>query len=108
MSTPDGPGLTGSAYAAVAKVDSFSQGMSRLAELFIAHPELHWLQASTDPSGHVDIIVTAGTGVLRDWVHALPAARRKQDLFSVHSGAAFEDLLIDGSLTVHVRPGGGA
>lgn len=108
MSAPGGIGETAGSYAAVAKVDSFSQGMSQLAELFQHHPELRWVQASTDPTGHVDIIVLAGTGILRDWVHALPNARRKQDLFSVHSGAAFEDLLIDGPLTVHVRPGGGA
>lgn len=101
-------GETAGTYKAVQDVASFTAGMARLAELFVSHPELQWLQATTDPTGHVDIIVSAGTGVLRDWVHALPAARRKQDLFSIHSGAAFEELLLDGSLTVHVRPRAGA
>jgi hypothetical protein len=108
MTAPGGPGITGSAYAAVAHIDSFSQGMARLAELFTSHPELRWMQASTDPEGHVDIIVSAGTGVLHSWVHALPTARRTKDLYSVHSGAAYEDVLTEGMLKVHVRKGSGA
>jgi hypothetical protein len=93
-------GETASAHA----VHSFSEGMTRLAALFSSHPELMWVRATADPSGRVDIIVDAGTGVLHNWVHALPEARRKQDLFSLQSGAAIEEVLIDGTLTVHVRP----
>jgi len=90
-------------------VHAFGEGMTQLAQVFLAHPELNWLQATSNPDGHVDIIVHAGPGVLRDWVHALsPAARRKQDLYSLQSGAAIEDVLIDGPLSVHVRPTGGA
>jgi len=37
----------------------------------------------------------------------LPEARRKQDLFSLQSGAAVEEILVDGFLTIHVRPRGG-
>lgn len=101
--TPHGIGETASAYS----MQSFSEGMTRLAELLRSHPELVWVRASADPAGHVDIIVDAGTGVLHSWVHALPTARRKQDLYSLHSGAAIEEVLVDGSLTVHVRPRGG-
>jgi hypothetical protein len=97
-------GETAGAYA----VAGFSEGIARLADLLKAHPELVWVRASADTAGHVDIIVDAGTGVLHNWVHALPTARRKQDLFSLHSGAAVEEVLIDGTLTVHVRPRGGA
>lgn len=104
---PGGPGETASTYAAVREIDQFSNGMARLAALFSDHPELKWLSATTDPTGHVEIIVNAGTGILRDWVHALPTARRKQDLYSVHSGAAIEEILIEGPITVHVRPRGG-
>ena len=96
-------GQTAGAYA----VAGFSEGITRLADLLRAHPELVWVRATADPAGHVDIIVDAGTGVLHHWVHALPAARRKQDLFTIHSGAAIEEILFDGSLTVHVRPRGG-
>lgn len=98
-----GMGDTAGAYA----VHGFSEGMTRLAALFQSHPELLWVRATADPAGHVDIIVDAGTGVLHAWVHALPEARRKQDLFSLQSGAAIEEVLTDGSLTVHVRPRGG-
>lgn len=101
-------GATAGTYKAMQDVAAFTDGMARLAQLFVSHPELQWLQATTDPTGHVDIVVSAGTGVLRDWVHALPSARRKQDIYSIHSGAAFEELLVDGPLTVHVRPRGGA
>jgi hypothetical protein len=94
--------------AGVYAVHSFSEGMARLAQLLTAHPELVWVRATADPAGHVDIIVDAGTGVLHRWVHALPDARRKQDLFSLHSGAAVEEVLLDGTITVHVRPRGGA
>jgi hypothetical protein len=106
MSAPGGIGETAGTYKAVNDVAQFTDGMARLAELFLHHPELKWLQATTDPAGHVDIIVSAGTGVLRDWVHALPSARRKQDIYSIHSGAAYEELLVDGFLTVHVRDRG--
>lgn len=102
--TAPGAGETAGVYS----VHSFSEGITRLADLLKSHPELVWVRASADPAGHVDIIVDAGTGVLHDWVHALPTARRKQDLFSLHSGAAVEEVLIDGSITVHVRPRAGA
>ena len=101
--SPHGPGDTAGTYA----VHSFSEGIARLANLLNQHPELIWVRASADTAGHVDIIVDAGTGVLHNWVHALPAARRKQDLFTIHSGAAIEEILVDGSLTVHVRPRSG-
>jgi hypothetical protein len=94
--------------AGLYSVQSFTEGITRLADLLKSHPELVWVRASADPAGHVDIIVDAGTGVLHAWVHALPSARRKQDLFSIHSGAAIEEVLVDGSLTVHVRPRAGA
>ena len=100
---PGGPGDTANVYA----VHGFSEGMTRLAQLFTLHPELLWVRATADPAGHVDIIVDAGTGVLHAWVHALPEARRKQDLFSLQSGAAVEEVLMDGLLTIHVRPRGG-
>lgn len=102
-SIPGGLGATAGAYS----VQSFNEGIARLAELLRSHPELVWVRAMADPAGHVDIIVDAGTGVLHNWVHALPTARRKQDLFSLHSGAAIEEILVDGSLTVHVRPRSG-
>jgi hypothetical protein len=98
-SIPGGPGQTAQVY----QVANFSNGMARLAQVFLDHPELVWLRANTNPDGHVDIIVNAGTGVLHAWVHALPSARRKQDLYSLHSGAAIEEILTDGPLTVHVR-----
>ncbi len=103
MTALGGPGETAGTYA----VHSFSEGITRLANLLSQHPELVWVRASTDTAGHVDIIVDAGTGVLHRWVHALPEARRRQDLFSLQSGAAIEEVLIDGSLTIHVRPRGG-
>lgn len=103
MTTLGGPGQTAGAYA----VHSFSEGITRLADLLKSHPELVWVRATADPAGHIDIIVDAGTGILHNWVHALPAARRKQDLFSLQSGAAVEEVLLDGSLTVHVRPRAG-
>lgn len=103
MTAPGGMGEVAGAYS----VHSAMEGIARLAELMKSHPELVWVRASADPAGHVDIIVDAGTGVLHNWVHAMPSARRKQDLFSIHSGAAVEEILIDGSLTVHVRPRGG-
>lgn len=103
-SIPGGIGQTASVYAAHAQVTQFSLGMARLSELFHDHPELRGLQATVDQAGHVDIIAYAETGVLRDWIRALPTARRSQDLFTLQSGAAIEELLIDGSLTVHVRP----
>ncbi len=93
--------------AGVHAVHSFSEGMTRLAQLFTLHPELLWVRATADPAGHVDIIVDAGTGVLHAWVHALPEARRKQDLFSLQSATAVEEVLMDGLLTIHVRPRGG-
>lgn len=92
-------GPTASAY----KVSRFADGMA-LAWLFSQHPELKGLAATIDQSGHVDIIAHAETGVLRDWIRALPTARHTQDLYTLQSGAAFEHVLIDGSLTVHVRP----
>jgi hypothetical protein len=103
MTAPGGPGEAANVYA----VHSFSEGMTRLADLLRAHPELVWVRATATPAGHVDIIVDAGTGVLHQWVHALPEARRKQDLFSLQSGAAVEEVLVDQSLTIHVRPRGG-
>ena len=103
MTPPGGPGQTAGVYA----IQSFNEGIARLADLLKSHPELVWVRAMADTAGHVDIIVDAGTGVLHNWVHALPVARRKQDLFSIHSGAAIEEILVDGSLTVHVRPRGG-
>lgn len=104
MSTPSGMGDTAGAYA----VHSFAAGMARLAWIFQMHPELRGVQAVVDQTGHVDIVATAEPGVLHDWVHALPNARREQGLFSIHSGAAYEVVLVDEALTVHVRPVGGA
>lgn len=104
MTAPGGPGETGAAYATHAQLTAFGAGMALLAQVFTAHPELRGLQATVDHAGHVDIIAYAETGVLRDWIRALPTARRSQDLFTLQSGAAIEELLIDGSLTVHVRP----
>jgi hypothetical protein len=96
-------GETASAHA----VSQFHAGMSRLAWLFSQHPELKGLQATVDQQGHVDIIVNAGAGVLHDWVHALPEAKRTRGLFSLQSGPAFEELLTADHLTIHVRPKGG-
>lgn len=104
MTTPSGPGDTANVYA----VHIFSEGMASLAVLFSAHPELRGLQATVDQLGHVDIIAYAETGVLRDWIRALPAARHTHDLYTLQSGAAIEDVLRDGLLTVHVRPKAGA
>lgn len=103
MTAPGGPGETAGVYA----VHAFGEGMTQLAKVFLQHPELKWIQATSNPDGHVDIIVNAGTGVLHSWIHALsPGAHRKQDLYSLQSGAAIEEIVIDGPLTVHVRPGG--
>lgn len=101
------PGALGETAAAY-QVAKFSDGMARLAQVFLDHPELVWLKANSNPDGHVDIIVNAGTGILHDWVHALPFARRKQDLYSLHSGAAIEEVLTEGPLTIHIRPKAGA
>lgn len=90
--------------AGVYSVHSFAEGMARLTALFASHPELRGLAATVDQVGHVDIIATAEPGVLRNWIHALPTARRERGLFTLHSGAAFEEVLREGSLTVHVRP----
>jgi len=90
--------------AGVYAVHSFSEGMTRLATLFSSHPELRGLQATVDQLGHVDIIAMAEPGVLHDWIHALPAARREKGLFTLHSGPAYEEVLRIDNLTVHVRP----
>lgn len=99
-----GMGETAGAYS----VHSFAEGMARLTALFTSHPELKGLAATVDSGGHVDIIVQAEPGVLHNWVHALPTASRTKGLFSIHSGSAFEEILRDGPLTVHVRPKAGA
>lgn len=104
MTIPGGLGETAAAY----KTQSFTTGMSRLAALFVAHPELQGLHAEVDQAGHVDIIAVGEPGVLRAWVHALPAARRERGLFTLHSGAAWEDILTENGLTIHVRPSGGS
>lgn len=101
------PGAIGET-AQTYKVTQFRDGMARLAHLFQIHPELKGLQATVDRQGHVDIIAVAEPGVLHDWIHALPAARREKALFSIHSGLELEEVLIDGPLTVHVRPKGRA
>jgi len=98
-----GMGDTAGAYA----VHGFSEGMTRLAQLFSLHPELRGLQATVDLVGHVDIIAYAEHGVLRDWIHALPAAKRSKGLFTLQSGPAYEEVLTEGLLTIHVRPRGG-
>jgi hypothetical protein len=99
-----GMGDTAGVYA----VHSFSEGMARLATLFQSHPELKGLQATVDQMGHVDIIAYAEHGVLRDWIHALPEAKRSKGLFTLQSGLAYEEVLTEGPLTIHVRPRGGA
>lgn len=106
MTTPSGMGEVAGVYAA----HSFTAGMTRLAALFVDHPELQGLHAEVDQAGHVDIIAVGEPGVLRSWVHALPAARRERGLFTLHSGPCWEEVLQDPSLglTVHVRPTGGA
>ncbi|HEY9373271.1 hypothetical protein [Streptomyces sp.] len=101
---PGGAGET----AVVYQVTQFRDGMARLAHLFRLHPELKGLRATVDEVGHVDIIAVAEAGVLHDWIHALPAARREKALFSIHSGLQLEEVLRDGPLTVHVRPKPGA
>ena len=101
------PGAVGQT-AVVYQVTQFRDGMARLAHLFQIHPELRGLRATVDEGGHVDIIAVAEAGVLHDWIHALPAARREKALFSIHSGLALEEVLRDGPLTVHVRPKAGA
>lgn len=102
--TPSGLGET----AAIYKTQSFSAGMASLAQLFQSHPELRGLQATVDQAGHVDIIAAAERGVLHDWVRAIPTATRERGLYTIHSGLAYEEILRDGSLTVHVRPVGAA
>lgn len=101
------PGALGET-AAIYKTQAFTTGMARLAALFVQHPELQGLHAEVDHAGHVDIIAIGEPGVLRDWSHALPAARRERGLFTLHSGAAWEDVLVDGALSIHVRPKAGA
>lgn len=100
-----GMGETAGAYS----VQSFAEGMARLTALFQSHPELKGVHAEVDRVGHVDIIAVAEHGVLRDWAHALPTARRERGLFTLHSGATWEEVLVDSALnlTVHVRPRGG-
>lgn len=93
--------------AAAHAVSQFHAGMTRLAWLFSQHPELKGLQATVDQRGHVDIIAYADHGVLRDWIHALPEAKRTKGLFTLQSGPAFEELLTADHLTIHVRPKGG-
>jgi hypothetical protein len=105
--TTHGPGETAAVYATHAQVTAFGAGMALLAEVFTAHPELRGLQATVDQAGHVDIIAYAEHGVLRDWIHALPAAKRTKGLFTLQSGPAYEEVLTEGSLTIHVRPRGG-
>lgn len=107
MTAPSGPGETAAAYSAHNHATAFGAGMALLAQVFTTHPELRGLKATVDEVGHVDIIAYAETGVLRDWIRAFPAATRTQGLFTLQSGAAFEDLLQEGALTVHVRPRGG-
>lgn len=103
------PGALGET-AAIYKTQAFTTGMARLAALFVAHPELQGLHAEVDHAGHVDIIAIGEPGVLRDWSHALPTARRERGLFTLHSGAAWEDVLQESALdlTIHVRPKAGA
>jgi len=102
VSTPGGIGDTAGVYA----VHTFSEGMARLATLFSSHPELRGLQATVDQLGHVDIVAVAEPGVLHDWIHALPSARREKGLFTLHSGPAYEEVLQAEGMTVHVRPRG--
>lgn len=101
------PGAVGET-AGVYQVAQFSEGMARLAGLFTAHPELKGLLATVDAAGHVDIVAHADHGVLRDWIRALPTARHTKGLFTLQSGPAFEEVLTEGSLTVHVRPMAGS
>lgn len=101
-STPSGLGET----AAIYKTQAFTTGMARLAALFVQHPELQGLHAEVDHAGHVDIIAIGEPGVLRDWSHALPAARRERGLYSVHYGQEWEDVLVAGELRIHVRKAG--
>lgn len=99
------PGALGETAAAY-KTQSFTTGMANLAQLFQSHPELKGLQATVDSAGHVDIVAAAERGVLHDWVRAIPTATRERGLYTIHSGLAYEEILRDGSLTVHVRPVG--
>lgn len=92
--------------AGVYAAHSFTAGMANLAMLFQTHPELRGVQATVDSAGHVDIIAAAERGVLHDWVRAIPTATREKGLYTIHSGLAYEEVLRDGSLTVHVRPVG--
>jgi hypothetical protein len=98
--TPSGLGAT----AAVYKTQSFTTGMANLAQLFQTHPELKGVQATVDSAGHVDIVAVADKGVLRDWIRALPGARHSKDVYAVHYGHEWEEVLTSGPLTVHVRP----
>lgn len=106
MSTPGGMGEIAGAYS----IHSFAEGMARLTALFQSHPELKGVHAEVDHVGHVDIVAVAEPGVLHDWAHALPTARRERGLFSLHSGATWEEVLQSSelNLTVHVRPKAGA
>lgn len=107
--TESSPGALGSTAGAYS-VHSFAEGMARLTALFASHPELRGVHAEVDQVGHVDIIAVADAGVLHDWVHAIPTARRERGLFTLHSGASWEEVLQSPelNLTVHVRPRGGA
>lgn len=99
MTAPGGMGEVAGAYS----VHSFAEGMARLTALFSSHPELKGLAATVDSVGHVDIIAVAENGVLRDWIRALPTAEHRRDLYSVHYGHEWEEVLVEGPLTVHVR-----
>lgn len=100
--TETAPGALGESAGAYS-VHSFAEGMARLTALFASHPELKGLAATVDSGGHVDIIAVADNGVLRDWIRALPGARHHKDLYSVHYGHEWEEVLSEGPLTVHVR-----
>jgi hypothetical protein len=89
----------------------FAENLSRVANLFLAHPNLQATSVTIE-NGRVDIVADGIHGVLKEWTHAIRPDRTDIALWSSSMGLGLEDVLHAGHTTVHVRrplskPGGG-